>query len=313
MLIGNTKSVPLRLLTVLLALPGITVGGVLLAAVASRLGCWDWPVRSSSPGGVCCGCVAGAIVLFEMAILPRRWLRRRRLGAAKLWMQLHIWLGLVSVPVVLVHSGFRLGGPLPAATLVLFLLVVLSGVWGLALQQWLPQKMLADVPGETVASQVDFTGDHHAQEAARLIASLVEVSGVGDAAPTPQARGGYGGASVAVAQLRPPLLTGAAAADLRQFSQRELLPYLRGGRRSGSALQARAEVERRFARLRELTPPDAGPVLERLEALCDLRRQWDVLGRLQFWLHNWVLVHLPLSACMTGLMLLHAVRALKYW
>ena len=29
--------------------------------------------------------------------------------------------------------------------------------------------------------------------------------------------------------------------------------------------------------------------------------------------HNWLLLHLPLSVAMTALMVLHAVRALKFW
>ena len=74
-----------------------------------------------------------------------------------------------------------------------------------------------------------------------------------------------------------------------------------------------AENYRRFARLRSVIPLPAHPVLARLEALCDLRRQWDALARLNVWLHGWTLLHLPLSVAMTGLMLVHAVRALKYW
>jgi hypothetical protein len=31
------------------------------------------------------------------------------------------------------------------------------------------------------------------------------------------------------------------------------------------------------------------------------------------WLHNWVLIHLPLSVALTVLLAAHAVTALKYW
>ncbi|MBX9579573.1 MAG: hypothetical protein K2X87_04625, partial [Gemmataceae bacterium] len=70
---------------------------------------------------------------------------------------------------------------------------------------------------------------------------------------------------------------------------------------------------REFARLRAAVPAAAHGAAGRLEELADLRRQWDHERRLAFWLHNWLAVHLPLSVAMTGLMLVHAARALKYW
>ena len=68
-------------------------------------------------------------------------------------MFLHIWLGLLSLPLVFGHSGFIYGrllvdsvttsaGLLSMAVMTLYLLVIASGVWGLAMQQVIPQKML---------------------------------------------------------------------------------------------------------------------------------------------------------------------------
>jgi hypothetical protein len=228
-------------------------------------------------------------------------------------MQFHVWLGLISLPVVLVHSGFRFGGPFTTVTLTLFLTVIASGVWGLVLQQWLPQKILADIPGETVASEVDFTGDYHAQEVVRLISGLIQSSDESAEGSHPPPEINRATLAAARADTQAPILTGQTAEDLRVFANRLLLPYLRAGTRSRSPLVSRAEVERRFARFRELTPAEARPALDRMEALCDLRRQWDLLVRLQFWLHNWLLVHLPLSVALTGLVFVHIVRASKYW
>jgi hypothetical protein len=314
MLIGKEHSVRIRVAWTLLTTLGITAGGVLLVLLGSFAGLWAWPPPPSSPLGVACGLVGGTIILFEMAILPRKWLRGRRLGSTRRWMQFHVWLGLLCLPVILTHSGFGFGGPFTTVTLALFLVVIASGVWGLILQQWLPQKILADIPGETVASEVDFTGDYHAQEVIRLIAGLIQSA-------DESAEGSHPAPAVArVAALHTqagtgtgPVLTGQTAEDLRSFAAKLLLPYLRAGTRSRSPLVARAEVERWFARFRELTPLEARPALDRMEALCDLRRQWDLLVRLQFWLHNWLLVHLPLSVVMTGLVVVHVFRALKYW
>ncbi len=293
LLVGKTRSVRGRVAVILFATVAITVVGLALAALGAIAGLWVWPPEPSSNLGVTLGIVAGAIVFFEMALLPRKRLRGKRLGMTRVWMRWHIWLGLVCLPVVLIHAGLGFGGPLSAATLILFLLVTASGIWGLLLQQWLPQRMLQQVPHETIASQIDYVGDYHAVEATRLVQALVTAPPEAESAE--------------------PAVTGSQAAELLAFLDQLLLPYLQIGKRSGSPLASLAEAEQRFIRLRAAVPEVAVPVVERLRVLADLRRQWDAQARMYFWLHNWLLVHLPLSVAMTTLMILHAVKALKYW
>lgn len=293
MLVGKTRSVRGRVAVILFTTAATTAVGVALAAVGAVAGLWPWPPPPSSPLGVLLGLVAGAIVFFEMALVPRKWFRGKRLGATRVWMRWHIRLGLACLPVVLVHAGFGFGGPLTTATLVLFLLVTFSGVWGHVMQQWLPQKILAEVPQETIASQIDFVGDYHAVEAVRLVESLVTAPPEAESAE--------------------PAVLGSPAAELLAFRDKLLLPYLRGSGGGRSPLASRAEAETRFSQLRASVPEVAGPTVERLRELADLRRQWDSQARMYFWLHNWLLVHLPLSVAMSALMVVHAVRALKYW
>jgi hypothetical protein len=292
-LVGRTKSVRGRVLNILFATAGVTLAGVLVAAGGAAVGLWAWPPQPSSPLGVFCGVVGGLIVLFEMLILPRKWFRGKRLGNTRTWMALHIWMGLICLPVILIHAGFGFGGPLTTVTLVLFLLVTFSGVWGLIMQQWLPQKILEDIPGESIATQIDRLGNTLAEEAARSVSALVTVP--------PEA------------ELAEPVVTGPLAAELVAFRDEVLIPYLQDGNRSRSPLATPADAEQRFARLREAVPPEARQALDRLQELAELRRRWDTQSRIYFWLHNWLLLHLPLSVAMTSLMILHAVRALKFW
>jgi hypothetical protein len=290
-LLGKSRSVRNRIVAIIFSTVSVTLTGILFAALGAAAGLWDWPPRPSSPFGVLCGFAAGIIVVFEMLLLPRKLLRGQRLGTTRTWMRWHIWLGLICLPVVLVHAGFGSGGPLPTVTLILFLAVTFSGIWGLIMQQWLPQKILSEMPGETVASQVNYLGDYHANEAKKLIQGLVS-------AP-PEA------------ESIQPVVTGMPATSLVEFQDSLLLPYLHWG--TESHLGSRAEAEQRFAQLRSEIPVVAHSTLDRLQELVNLRRQWDAQTRLNFWLHNWLLLHLPLSVAMTGLMFLHAVRALKYW
>jgi hypothetical protein len=325
-LIGKQRSVPGRILAVVLATVGVTLAGVVLARLGGAVGLWPWPLQPSSWFGVATGFALLLIVTFEMLLWARKSLRGTSLGRAKRWMKWHIWVGLVGLPVVLVHAAFGFGGPLPATTMALFLLVTFSGIWGLCLQQWLPTKILAEIPGETVASQVDTAMRFHAEvdtraksgEAFRLIEDLITVPPeydelISGGAAAAVVGGRAEGPTLLTATRAEPVVVGQPAMELREFRDRDLLPYLRHGRWSGSPLAARAEADRRFTRLRDMVPREALPALERIAYLCDLRRQWDHLTRLNFWLHNWLLLHLPLSVAMTVLMLVHAVRALKYW
>lgn len=309
MLVGKRRSLRGRVAAILLWTAGITLAvGLLLVAAGG------WPPKSSSPLGVFLGFVGGAIVLFEMALLPRKWLRWLRLVRTRVWMRLHIWLGLVCLPVILVHAGLGFGGPLPAVTLTLFLLVIASGIWGLVMQQWLPEKLLDEAPAETIASQTDFVGDYHAEEAIRLVEGLTNLPPEVD--ELFEANGARAGGAKVVALVGvtrgQPVVIGQPALELAAFRDGVLVPYLRG-EHPNSPLATRAEAERRFTQLREAVPEAAIPAIDRLGHLADLRRQWDYQVRLNRWLHNWLAVHLPLSIMMTGLMIVHAVRALKYW
>jgi hypothetical protein len=62
----------------------------------------------------------------------------------------HIWLGILSVPMILFHSGFQIGGTLTTILMLLFLIVVLSGIFGLVVQQYLPTMMMNQVKMETI-------------------------------------------------------------------------------------------------------------------------------------------------------------------
>src|SRR5262245_23615163 len=122
--------------------------------VVAGLGKAAWPGGSSVPGFTF-GVAGGLIILFEFLLWPRKKARTWRIGQTKTWMRAHIWLGLLTVPLLILHSGLTWGGTLSAVLLLLLLVVVASGVWGLALQQMLPQRMLHDIPAETIHSQID--------------------------------------------------------------------------------------------------------------------------------------------------------------
>jgi hypothetical protein len=289
---------------------------------SSSVGLPDWPGGSSIPGFTF-GVIGGLICLFELLLWWRKRVRTWRIGRTQVWMRAHIWLGLLSVPLLIYHSGFRLGGPLSTVLMVLFLIVIVSGVWGLFVQQVLPRAMLHEVPAETVFSQIDYIVAQLATESERLvIATCGPAPGAEVVKPTEDDEASFltigavrmaGQVSGKVVQTRVPSIPVPGSELLRSFYYERVRPYLLHGRRSDSPLQFPARAEGMFRNLRTQLPSAAGASIDALESGCEQRRQLDQQARLHFWLHNWLWFHLPLAVALLALMFVHIFVALKYW
>jgi hypothetical protein len=295
-------------------------------------GSWNWP-GGGSPPGFAYGLVGGGIILFEMLLWPRKSLWRGwRLGRTKLWMTAHIWLGLLTLPLLLLHGSFQFSlatSTLAAVLMWLLVLVVSSGAIGLVFQNIVPRLMLEQVPAETIYSQIGHILEQYRDEAERLVEltcgrSPVNGDGSDDralprepatAAPSFVSLGsvrtvGRQQGNVVQVGIEAVWVPGSEA--LLTFYQEQIGPYLcaRSGRRLllGSPAKATAMFQALKARLR----PECHPVVDRLADLCNERRQFDLQARLHFWLHSWLGAHVALSVALTLLMLAHAVLALKY-
>jgi hypothetical protein len=294
----------------------------------AAIGSPEWPGGSSLPGFTF-GVLGGVIILFELLLWWRKKVRRWHIGRTKVWMSAHIWLGLLCVPLLAYHSGFCLGGTLSTLLMLLFLLVIASGVWGLVLQQVLPQRMLMELPAETIYSQIDHVASQLAAEAEQLVLATCGPVEGGLAAREKEnekvaelTAAGHltvglvrsaGRVQGKVLQSRVPrALTGEAEA-LRCFFQKTIAPFLTQGSRSGSPLQHPTRAAAMFLDVKSSVDPTAYEMLDTLESLCEQRRQLDRQTRMHFWLHSWLAVHLPLSIALTALMVVHAWVALKYW
>jgi hypothetical protein len=77
-----------------------------------------------------------------------------RVGTVQRWLRAHIWLTLLTIPLVILHSGFRFGGPMTTLLMALYALVMVSGIYGLFLQHLMPRLMKERLPAETVFEQI---------------------------------------------------------------------------------------------------------------------------------------------------------------
>ena len=290
--------------------------------------------RGGSTVGLIFGIVGFAFMLFAALLGARKRVPTWRLGRAQAWMRGHLWLGLLSLPLIFFHGGFHFGGTLTHVLMWLLIITVASGLFGAALQNYVPRLMTEDVPLETIYDEIGNVRKSLRGEADHSVETLCGAIGLASkASEEPQRAGGFSalrpiaagaaplrtsaavsaGASAAVAA--PPeriLLTPEESAPLKRFYLSEMRAYLEDPRKRGQRLADASKARSAFAGLRTLLPVAAQTTLADLEEICDESRQFVRQERLHHWLHGWLLVHIPLSLALMVLGVVHAYMALRY-
>ena len=262
------------------------------------------PASRGSMGGTAPGLAFGAIgfafMIFAALLGARKKVPVWRIGRAQTWMRGHLWLGLLSLPLILFHSGFRYGHGLTALLMTLLIVVVASGVFGAALQHYLPRVITREVTMETIYEEMDHVRAQLREEAEQLVAGAAEETAVA-------AVGGSSGSTAAAAAVSED-----DAAPLKNFFERQMAPFLANPRAHGLALADAARAHNAFSQLRMLVPPALHETIEDLENICEEQRQLSRQAQLHLWLHGWLLLHIPLSLALLLLGAVHAVMALRY-
>lgn len=262
------------------------------------------PLAAGSMGGTAIGLAFGsagfAFMIFAALLGARKRVPVYRFGRAQTWMRGHLWLGLVSLPLILFHSGFRYGHGLTAWLMTLLIVVVVSGLFGAAMQHYMPRVMTREVTMETIYEEIGHVRTQLLEEAEELMQQVI------GAEKKAAAEGGDpDSATPAVAVMD-------EAAPLRNFYERELKPFLEKPGARGSALGDAAQARSAFAQLRTLAPASLHTAIEDLEGICEEERQLTLQRHLHLWLHAWLLLHIPLSLALILLGAIHAVMAPRY-
>jgi len=289
--------------------------------------------RGGSAIGIIFGSLGFAFMIFAALLGARKRVPTWRLGRAQAWMRGHLWLGFLSLPLILFHGGFHFGGTLTRVLMWLLIITVASGLFGAALQNYVPRIMTADVPLETIYDEIANVRRALRDEADRAVESICGEMRLRNTGSEGQRAGGFtalrpiaatsaplrtsaavsAGASAAVAPvIETILLSDEEAAPLKRFYVQELRPYLEEPKRRGQRLADSEKSRLAFAGLKTFLPAHAHTTLRDLEDICDEARQLVLQERLHRWLHGWLLVHIPLSLALMVLGVVHAVVALKY-
>ena len=107
-----------------------------------------------TPLGLAFGAISLGIFVFAALLSLRKKIPLWRVGTVQRWLRAHIWLTFLTVPLILLHSGFQLGGPMTTLLMGLYAVVMVSGIYGLVLQHLMPRLMKERLPAETVFEQI---------------------------------------------------------------------------------------------------------------------------------------------------------------
>jgi hypothetical protein len=258
--------------------------------------------------GLFFGILGTTFMVLAGLLAARKKVRVRRIGSAQVWMRMHIWLSLMAVPCIWFHSGFALGGPLTTLLMTLFYIVIVSGIVGLVLQQFVPAMMTRQVPLETVHFQIDHVVAGLGADAYEQVAAVTgPIAEAADEEKRLQAEEEIGkvrpGFWKAAARLRPAESPDPETGELKTFYLSSVRPYIRAmGKAPAPDFQAilRRAPEQWLSRI------------EKLQSICEEVRQLAVQKRLHALLHNWLFFHAPVSFAMFVLAGFHAVLALRY-
>ena len=252
-----------------------------------------YALRTRPGGGTVPGLIYGTVGFAFMAFVTLLALRKKfpiwRIGRTQTWMRGHLWLGALTLPLILLHAGFLFGHGVTAIMMWLFAVVYASGVFGAWLQHTMPRRLLREVPMETIYEQIGHVREQLLDEADTVVADACGRLEVAIAVPVsatgaPAAASAKPGAEALATVMRP---VGGGADDtapLREFYVREMRSFVQSPNRA-HPLADPVTAAGMFAKLRALVPAALGAAVTDLESICEEERQLRRQERMHGLLH----------------------------
>lgn len=256
----------------------VMTAAAMAAALAVYLVWSAWtPWRPGRAGGLTFGTIAAVLFLFDGIYPLRRRLLAWPLGTAQRWLQLHIYGGAAALLCVVIHVGFAWpNGAFGWWLLGLSSWTVVSGMFGVALQKWIPAVIADGLRVEALASRMPELTAKLLDEADRVMAGASD------------------------------RLTAVYQTEIRRVLLRPepawtYVANVQGGRtRYARSLEA---FDRSVA--------DRDRVNE-LKAIVAQKAELDVHLSLQRALRGWLLLHVPPAIVLLGLLAVHVFAVLYF-
>lgn len=283
---------------------------LLLCAVSIAAYLWHSPADGPNGGswlGYTLGTIAGLLVLWLLWLGVRKRSYRSSLGSVRGWASAHVYLGLALVVVATLHAGFQLGLNIHSLAYVLVLLVVASGIWGIAAYASLPERISRLREGSTreawIAEVFDLNdqairlADSMGPEVHQRIVASAEKLPIGGGfwqqwrGTTPSSDGNK---LRELLEQRMAKLRNQPAFDPNSLSTVSFM---------ASQLQARPEQD--LAQVQQLLEL----LSQRNALIARINQDISLHARLQLWL----LLHVPISLALLAALLAHVLSVFFYW
>lgn len=216
---------------------------------------------------------AGLIVWLALLGIRKRNMTRGK-WSLKAWTSAHVYLGLSLIVVATLHTGFQFGWNVHTLAYALMMLVILSGVWGIAVYAALPAKLADNRRGMTKQ---------------QMLASLDALDRQLESAAQPLGRAE---ADLVIAALEQDIFAGGLVTRLSGRNPRC---------RTHAALEQMADTAETQKVL---------SLLRKREAQLDqIRRHLRLRAMLEVWLY----IHVPVTIALLGALTAHVVSVFYYW
>ncbi len=227
--------------------------------------------------------LTGYLLLGSFFVLTLFGMRKRlsfiaNVGTASFWMQLHIYVGLATFGMFAMHVRWRIPDGIFEGTLtVLFLIVAISGVYGLLISRTYPSK-LTSWGGEVVFEEIPRLRVQLAAKARQLVLQASETTDV-----------------------------------LGQFYVNRLAEFLENPRSWGFWVNPNGRLKRKLVAeigdLDRYLTTDQRQLGQELSKIVEQRDRLDYHRALQGRLKVWLFVHIGFTYSLLLLSLVHAVMA----
>lgn len=168
--VGRKRHLKRRLLT------GIILSAICLVGIFALINMQSASLRNSS-------WTTGYILIACLFFLAAYNLRKKvpflpRIGTSRMWMQLHIYVALISIGIFVGHIGFRIpDGSFEQLLAALYVIVAGSGIYGLYVTRTVPRKLTA-VNNEVIFEQIPTLKRTLIQRARQLVMKSAESTDV---------------------------------------------------------------------------------------------------------------------------------------
>ena len=151
---------------------GVAWRRIFIVLLAATVAAFVWSVRREFPhGGSLVGLIFGTAGYLLILLLAYYGIRKRSyrstFGTMEQWLQSHIYLGILVLVLLVLHTGGRFNDTVAVTTLVLVAVVVLSGIAGAILFVTVP-RLLTEVESNLTVEEISTQLNQLARNMARL-------------------------------------------------------------------------------------------------------------------------------------------------